>query len=507
MKMESKKLQQKKWIPVFFALLAALFLFGAPAKVQAAKAGFYTTNGKTYYLKADGTRQTGYLKLNGKTYYFDPNTTYMLKGWQYNTKKEPVRYFDSKTGVMYTGYFKNSAGQYRYFSPTTGLMAKGWARNSKNQYRYFNPKSGYMVTGWVVSGQYARYFNASTGYMVTGWVKNSTGIRFFRKDNGFMLTGWFQIGTRYRYFEDTKPSNGIGTFGAMYTGLKKIGGYYYYFKPATTLADVAAGGGINVNSGLYTIGGNTYYFLSNGRARIGWQKINNNLYFFNAQGVMYKNTTATISGKTYQFSSTGVATLVQYPVDSSTGLIKVVNSGGKSLKLYSSFLQIPGIADGSVDDVTLLAAIADREMGYFGEAGMMGVCMCILNRTLPENSAFPDKVAECIFQSPQQFSESSSGSFAAFEKRILGQGTSAWANETAAKTAAKKALAIFNNYKAKKTPRKISGFTTSDFDYVGFMTPSAMISAIASGANPGKTETFKGVCIFFDCWNKAWGNK
>ena len=40
------------------------------------------------------------------------------------------------------------------------------------------------------------------------------------------------------------------------------------------------------------------------------------------------------------------------------------------------------------------------------------------------------------------------------------------------------------------------------------MTPAALRDAIAyGGANPSRTETFGGICTFYDCWNKQWGNK
>ena len=70
-------------------LLMLLTLFLTPVmsqEVQAAKAGFKTINGKTYYITKSGARQKGWLTLKGKKYYFNKKTGVQLKGWQKNNK-------------------------------------------------------------------------------------------------------------------------------------------------------------------------------------------------------------------------------------------------------------------------------------------------------------------------------------------------------------------------------------------------------------------------------------
>ena len=47
--------------------------------VQAATPGFKTVSGKTYYIKADGSKQKGWLTLNGKKYYFNKSTGVQVK--------------------------------------------------------------------------------------------------------------------------------------------------------------------------------------------------------------------------------------------------------------------------------------------------------------------------------------------------------------------------------------------------------------------------------------------
>lgn len=463
MKMREK--EKTSWMPLFL-VMAAIFLLCCPVRVQAAKAGFYTENGKTYYLKSNGTRHTGFLTVNGKTYYFDPKTTYMLKGWQYDSSGRIIRGFHSKTGVMFKGFVKNSQGKYRYF----------------------RVKDGRMVTGYVYSGDKLRYFNKKTGYMFTGWGKDSSGIRYFSMKNGVMYTKSAKSGNKTWYFNPVRPSKGVGSYGAMYTGLKKIGNYYYYFRPATTISQVKKGGGSMYTGGLLTVSGNTYYFQSNGRAKTGWMSIGGKQYYFNTKGVMYKNTTKTISGYSYQFDANGVATRLKYTTEN--GYVKVVENGVIHY-LYNDYLLIPGVADNTIDDETILAAMADSEAGNQGYYGMLGVCMVILNRT--ENPAFPSDMRQVLFQKGQFWPTVQNG--ANFSKRLKGNG---WQSEAAARKAARKALQLFKDYQLSGKARKISAYKTADFDYVFFMTPSAFQY---SGVNTNlvKWEQYKGH-VFFDSW-------
>ena len=84
----------------FWGILLGLMIFAIGFTVQAttvetkaATTGFRTINGKTYYYK-DGKRVTGWLTLGGKKYYLN-----------------------TRTGVLYKGWYKISGGRCRYFDP------------------------------------------------------------------------------------------------------------------------------------------------------------------------------------------------------------------------------------------------------------------------------------------------------------------------------------------------------------------------------------------------------
>jgi glucan-binding YG repeat protein len=211
-------------ILLFLMLVAAGV--GGTTRVEAATAGFKTVNGKTYYYNSNGKKHTGWLTLNGKKYYFYKDTGVMATGWVKNSAGK-MRYFYKGSGIMATGWVTNGSKKL-YFYKNTGYMATGWVANSNGKKRYFNPTTGVMQTGWMTdSDGVKRYFYSNTGYMATGWVKNSSGKRYFYNGTGAMATGWVKTSTgQYRYFASGS--------GYMVTGwIANSSGQKRYFDPST----------------------------------------------------------------------------------------------------------------------------------------------------------------------------------------------------------------------------------------------------------------------------------
>ncbi|MBU5480468.1 N-acetylmuramoyl-L-alanine amidase family protein [Blautia sp. MSJ-19] len=287
---------KKSWV---FGIFLGIMLFAAgfafqstTVETQAATTGFRTVSGKTYYYK-NGKKVKGWLTLGGKKYFLNTKTGVLLKGWQ-KSSKGPKRYFDSRTGVMYTG-MKKIGGKYyyfdyktgysksgfvkaangtvvRYFSPSTYTMATGWMTNSKNQKWYF-ASNGKMYMGLKKVGKYYYYFNPKTGIAAKGYVTTSGETRYFNSKYCRMVTGWTKSSKgEYRYF-DSK--------GVMYKGLKKVGSSYYYFN---TSNGIAAGGWV-------TISGNKYYFDKTSFKMVtGTKTIDGIIYTFNSSGVLTSTT-------------------------------------------------------------------------------------------------------------------------------------------------------------------------------------------------------------------------
>ena len=118
-KEERNRKQSLALVLLVIATLCTVFLM--TRDVQAAKAGFKTINGKTYYITASGAKQKGWLTLKGKKYYFNKKTGVQLKGWQKDSKGRNIRYFTKGKGVMATGFLKSGTVT-RYFRPSNGTL-------------------------------------------------------------------------------------------------------------------------------------------------------------------------------------------------------------------------------------------------------------------------------------------------------------------------------------------------------------------------------------------------
>ena len=337
-------------------------------------------------------------------------------------------------------------------------MTRGWLTDSQNYKYYFYSGSGVMAKGWVENKQeQKRYFSQSNGRMCTGWTKSTAG--------------------NYRYF---KPSNGI-----MYVGLEKVDDDYYYFSKST---------GVRYQKGFGTVGSKKYYFdPSDGKAKTGWLTLDGKKYYFNDAGVMLADTITAIDGTTYRFDSNGVATKTSsdnYTLDGN--YVKVYDAkNGKYYYMEKQFIQHPGIADGTVSDLDLLAAVCDAEAGDQGVIGMEAVALCVLNCTIDEYREFPSQIRYVVYQGkPTQYAVVTDG---ALLKRLNGQ----FEDRTNAYAAAKAAMEMFNDYVNRGTKRSLPGFTTKDFNYKFFMTPAAFK---AQNLNFSKLEyeQYKGHVFFVD---------
>ena len=352
-----------------------------------------------------------------------------------------------------------------------------WTPVDSNWYFLVNGE-GYK--GWLTdTDEYKYYFYSGSGVMAKGWVENKKEQkRYFSQANGRMCTGWVKSSAgNYRYF---KPSNGI-----MYTGLEKIDSDYYYFSKST---------GVRYQKGFGTVGSKKYYFNpSDGKAKTGWLELDGKKYYFDTSGVMLANTIASIDGTTYRFDSDGAATKTSdndYTVEGK--YVKVFDAkNNKYYYMEEEFLEHPGIADGKVSDLDLLAAVCDAEAGDQGVVGMEAVALCVLNCTIDQYKEFPSQIRYVVYQGkPTQYAVVTDG---ALLKRLKGQ----FEDRTNAYAAAKAAMEVFSNYVNHGTKRTLPGFKTKDFNYKFFMTPAAFK---AQNLNFSKLEyeQYKGHVFFVD---------
>ncbi len=349
-----------------------------------------------------------------------------------------------------------------------------WVQNSDGTYSWYTSSGVLVKNQWIDNGNY--YVN-SKGVRVTGRNKINGSYYFFSKSSGQLIRGtWIKSGTSYYYAQD----NGILCTGGRY----KIGNYYYFFGSAGKR-----------KTGLRKIGSKKYYFDdSSGRmVTKTWVPLNGKYYYFNKNGVMKKNkwvgsryvgsdgasltglqtidgkiyyfdpstrkkitdTTKTINGVTYEFSSSGVGKVKEEDTSTPTD-----TRGTSKYSMESTYYSDP-----VVSDEELLAAIIYCEAGNQSSAGQLAVGLVILNRV--RDSGFPNTFAEVIYQK-SQFSPAADGSLT---KALKGTTTVTAACRNAA-------TAVMSYYNSNTTSYTVTynGNSYEFSDYLFFCTPSAYVS-------------------------------
>lgn len=201
-------------------------------------------------LKAANNGSNGFIKENGKWYFYVNNV--QKKGW-----------------IEYKG------NKY-YIINTYELPQNMWRKINGNLY-YFN-KDGIMIKDQKISIDGKEYQFNKNGHMVD--LDSSKKLNEVSAEQQKL----YDLGRQTLIEAASKKKNGV---------LYEAGKYYRYQD------------GKKVR-GWYKENGRWYYFLNSfNRAENLWRKIDNNLYYFDQNGVMLTNTTANIKGITYKFNKGG----------------------------------------------------------------------------------------------------------------------------------------------------------------------------------------------------------
>ena len=201
-------------------------------------------------LKAANNGSNGFIKENGKWYFYVNNV--QKKGW-----------------IEYKG------NKY-YIINTYELPQNMWRKINGNLY-YFN-KDGIMIKDQKISIDGKEYQFNKNGHMVD--LDSSKKLNEVSAEQQKL----YDLGQQTLVEAASKKKNGV---------LYEAGKYYRYQD------------GKKVR-GWYKENGKWYYFLNSfNRAENLWRKIDNNIYYFDQNGVMLTNTTTNIKGITYKFNKGG----------------------------------------------------------------------------------------------------------------------------------------------------------------------------------------------------------
>ena len=265
-------------------------------------------NGKLYFT-IDGVKMTnGLNELDGEYYYAQTNGELVVgkTGWvsQKNgliPDKGDWYAFDEMGRLQKTGFVTDNDGYAYYYDDC--VMALGFTKVGENYY-FFNAGSGKMYKDtnlWVGSNSYGvesgmYYFQSDGKMFVPG---QETGGKKIVSENGKL----------YFTIDGVKMTN----------GLNELDGEYYYAQPNGILVVSATiwvsqkndlipekgdwhafdTEGKLIKTGFVTGGGDTYYYEDNVLA-VGFTKVGEDYYFFNAgSGKMYKDTTLWVGNNSY----------------------------------------------------------------------------------------------------------------------------------------------------------------------------------------------------------------
>ena len=199
-----------------------------------------------YYLGKDGKPLTGLQEIDGKKYYFG-NGGCLEKG----------NYLKEGSKVVYNGWVKYPIGKTSY-----GM-------------RYYDEKSGEMYTGLHTIKGTTYYFDPETGYRSSG-LQYVDG-KYYQFGNGGDLkkNTWF--------FDPQKKKHYAGKDGVLYVGFKTIDKEKYYFDETSCLVVGTA------KEPVCEINGKYYYVSKMGKIQCNKTYVKNGTrYKFNKKGVLTK---------------------------------------------------------------------------------------------------------------------------------------------------------------------------------------------------------------------------
>lgn len=254
-----------------------LYLFNADCSLVTSK-GWVKRNGEWYYCNSDGTVVTGWTSIDGKWYYCNSRGV-MLTGYNYidgvlYSFTNSGEYVGKVTGVGWKTNTTDSGDDELYYILPDGKLATGWQSIDGERY-YFDLDYHYAYKGGHLIDDKLYLFNDNASLSSkTGWIKVN-GEWYYRYPNGDVATGAKSIGGKNYYFD---------SYGIMITNtiIGSSDNNIVYFVGADGAVDSKEGWKkITYNYGYaYGSQDSWYYVGADGVCKTGWQKINNQWYFF-----------------------------------------------------------------------------------------------------------------------------------------------------------------------------------------------------------------------------------
>lgn len=245
---------------------------------------------QTNYYAPKGT---GYFVYEGdSTKYYEDNK--LVKGSNVIVKDKFYE-IDNEGNATNPKTLWGRIGENIYYMNEEGSLTKGIAQIKDKKY-YFNNNGELQRNKRIVTNE-SHYELGNDGSMTAptnSWVTINNS-KYYNDNDGKLLKGVARIGNKSYYFDEK---------GTLTPNKKLLAGDKYYLVDQNGVAT-------NQSNSWFSLGGYTYRSGNDGKIVKGAQNINNNLYVFDGTGKLAQNTSSISAGKFYKSDSKGLATVVK----------------------------------------------------------------------------------------------------------------------------------------------------------------------------------------------------
>lgn len=247
--------------------------------------GVQNINGKMYYMGTGGCMETGYYTISGGTRIYKGFRTYEI-----GNGRTVKRYYQQGTNIMLTGYQVINGKAY-YFRDDGTLITgdANWSIQTINGSRYAVYTSGVLSTGtWRKIGSGYCYFGNDSKQVTKGWLTVNGKQYYIDPATGYRVTGIRQIDKKKYYFSEKGVLQ-------RHTCINLIKGTYY-----ADSNGVLQSGWIKLNGAKYYMNPLTNYMST------GLTQIDNQIYYFDENGIMLKSQKIKIKGNILEIDRKGI---------------------------------------------------------------------------------------------------------------------------------------------------------------------------------------------------------
>ena len=291
-----------------FALLLCLCLCASLFPAAWAAGGSWVKNSDgSWSYKVNGEYVTGIQEIDGARYYFDPFTKVMLD--------DDGEYLGGDDGMIIAA----AGGK---------LIQSGWGKVKSEGpvvgSGIFYMKDYHALRGLQEIDGKLYFFHETYGYLRVSTTVEVDGKRYRANAEGVLTPletgdGWHTVEGKTYYYQNGEPvtSKVLEIEGKLYffdqDGVMAKGGRFNTFGPMTVDGGwyCAREDGSLLRSEWYLESGNRYYYGDDGRMYIGLERVDDGVYYFDENGVLFTGGYISLEGSTYYADGDGLLTELQ----------------------------------------------------------------------------------------------------------------------------------------------------------------------------------------------------